>query len=66
MRINVSEAYREEFEVFITKYQKFCDSVIVLVVDNIPVDELITYCRHRQPDVMLSLTDTASSSDIMK
>ena len=38
------------------------------MVDNVPVDELITYCRHtcRQPDVMLSLTDTASSSDIMK
>ena len=60
MRINVSEAYREEFEVFISKYQKFCDALIDLVVDNVPVDELKAYCRcnHHQ--------GTVSSRDIMR
>ena len=66
MRINVSEAYREEFEVFISKYQKFCDRVIDLVVDNVLIDELNTYCIRYHPDVMRRLTGTASSSDIMR
>ena len=66
MRINVSEAYREEFEVFISKYQKLCDRMIDLVVDNVPIDELNTYCRRKHPDVMLRLTGTVSSSDIMR
>ena len=66
MRINVSEAYREEFEVFISKYLKFCDRVINLVVDKVSVDKLITHCIRKHPDVMLRLTDTASSSDIMR
>ena len=39
MRINVSEAYREEFEVFISQYQQFCDRVIDLVFDDAPTDE---------------------------
>ena len=66
MRINVSEAYREEFEVFISKYQKLCDRIIDLVVDNVPIDKLNTYCICKHPDVMRRLTGTASSSDIMR
>ena len=66
MRINVSEAYREEFEVFISQYQQFCDRVIDLVFDDAPTDELNTYCIRKHPDVMLRLTDTVSSSDIMR
>ena len=66
MRINVSEAYREEFEVLISKYQKLCDRMIDLVVDNVPIDKLITYCRRNHPDVMSRLTGTVLSSDIMK
>ena len=64
MRINVSEAYREEFEVFISKYQQFCDRMI----DNALIYELNTcaYCGRRHPDVMRRLTDTVSSSDIMR
>ena len=64
MRINVSEAYREEFEVFISKYQQLCDALTNLVVDNVPIDELNTYCRRKHPDVMRRLT--VSSSDIMR
>ena len=66
MRINVSEAYREEFEVFISKYQKLCDRVIDLMVKTVSIDELNTYYRRRHPDVMRRLTDTVSSSDIMR
>ena len=66
MRIIVSEAYREEFEVLISKYHKFCDALIDLVVDNLPIEKLLTYCRRKQPDVMPSLTGTVSSSDVMK
>ena len=66
MRINVSEEYREEFEVFISDYQQLCDGIIDLVVDIVPVDELITYCRRRHPDVTWRLTGTISSSDIMR
>ena len=66
MRINVSEAYREEFEVLVSKYQQFCDRVIDLVVDNVPTDELNTYCIRKHPDVMVKLTDTVSSSDTMR
>ena len=66
MRINVSEAYREEFEVLISKYQQLCDRVIDLVVDNVPIEKLNTYCTCNHPDVMRRLTDTASSSDIMR
>ena len=66
MRINVSEAYREEFEVFISKYQQLCDRVIDLVVENVPIEKLKTYCRRKHPGVMLRLTDTVSSSDIMR
>ena len=66
MRINVSEAYREEFEVFISKYQKLCDRVIDLVVDNVPIDKLSAYCRRNHPDVTPWLTGTVLSSDIMK
>ena len=66
MRINISEAYREEFEVFISKYQKLCDRIIDLVVDNVPIDELNAYCRRRYPDVMLRLTGAVSSSYIMR
>ena len=66
MRINVSEAYREEFEVFINKYRKFCDRMIDLVVDNVPIDKLKTYCSRNHPDVMRRLTDTVSSSDITR
>ena len=65
MRINVSEAYREEFEVFISKYHKFFTGIIDLVVDNVPIVELKTYCRYNHPDVMWKLTDTLSASDIM-
>ena len=64
MRINVSEAYREEFEVFISKYQQLCDALTNLVVDSVPIDELNTYCRRKHPDVMRRLT--VSSSDIMR
>ena len=66
MRINVSEAYREEFEVFISEYQKFCDRMIELVVDKVSVEKLNTYCTCKHPGVMRRLTDTASSSDIMR
>ena len=66
MRINISEAYREEFEVFISKYRKLCDGLIVLVVKTVQIEKLITYCRHNHPDVMLRLTDTVSSRDIMR
>ena len=66
MRINVIEAYREEFEVFISEYQKLCNRLTDLVVDNVPFEKLKTYCSRRYPDVMPRLTDTASSSDIMK
>ena len=66
MRINVSEAYREEFEVFISKYQQFCDRMIDLVVDNVPVEMLITYCRRKHPGVMWKLTVTVSASEIMR
>ena len=66
MRINVSEAYREEFEVLISKYQQLCDRVIDLVFDSTSVEKLITYCRFKYPDVMSRLTDTVSSSDIMR
>ena len=66
MRINVSEAYREEFEVFISEYQKFCDRMIDLVVKTVSIGKLNTYCRHNHPDVMWKLTDTVPSSDIMR
>ena len=66
MRINVSEADREEFEEFISEYRKLCNRLIDLVVGNAPVDELNTYCIRKHPDVMASLTDTVSSSDIMR
>ena len=66
MRINVSEAYREEFEEFISKYQQLCDALTDLVIENVPIDELKAYCRCNHSDVMWRLTDTASSSDIMK
>ena len=66
MRINVSEAYREEFGVFISKYQKLCDRIIDLVVDEVSVEKLNTYCICKHPDVMRRLTDTVSSSDIMR
>ena len=66
MSINVSEEYREEFEVFISNYQKFCDRIIDLMVKTVPIDELKTYYRHRHPDVMRRLTDTVYSSDIMR
>ena len=66
MRINVSEAYREEFEVFISEYHKFCDALIDLVVGKAPIHELITYCSRKHPDVMPSLTVTVSASDIMR
>ena len=66
MRINVSEAYREEFEVFISEYQKFCNALIDLVAGNAPVEKLKAYCTCNHPDVMLRLTGTASSSDIMR
>ena len=60
------EAYREEFEVFISKYQMLCNRLFDLVVQTVPIDELKMYCRSRQPDVMLRLTDTVLSSDIMR
>ena len=66
MRINVSEAYREEFEVLISKYQKLCNRLIDLVVDNVPVEKLKTYCICYHPDVTRRLTDTVSSSGIMR
>ena len=66
MRINVSEAYREEFEVFISKYQQLCDRIIDLVVENVPIEKLKTYCRRKHPGVMLRLTGTVSSRDIMR
>ena len=66
MRINVSEAYREEFEVFITKYQQLCDRMIDFVADNVPVEKLNTYCIRNHQDVLRRLTDTVSSSDIMR
>ena len=66
MRINVSEAYREEFEVFISEYHKFCNALIYLVAGNAPIEKLKAYCTCNHPDVMLRLTDTVSSSDIMR
>ena len=66
MRINVSEAYREEFEIIISKYQQLCNRLIDLVVYNVPIDKLFTYGRRRQPDVMPILSVTVSSSDIMR
>ena len=66
MRINVSEAYREKFEVFISKYQKFCDIFIDLVVYNVPIEKLKEYCSFKHPDVMSRLTVTVSSSDIVR
>ena len=66
MRINVSEAYREEFEVFISKYRKFCDRINDPVVGNVPIEKLKAYCIRNHPGVMSSLTDTVSSSDIMR
>ena len=66
MRINVSEAYKEEFEVFISEYQKLCDRLIDLVVDNVSFDELKTYCSRWYPDVMRRLTGTVRSRDIMR
>ena len=64
MRINVRKVYRGKFEVFISEYQEFCDRIIDLVVDNVPIDELDTYCRrnyYQDEDVTLSLTCTVSS-----
>ena len=66
MRINVSEAYREGFEVFISKYQQLCDRIMDLVVDNVPTEKLNTYCIRKHPDIMWRLTDTVSSNDIMR
>ena len=66
MRINVSEAYREEFEVFISKYLKLCSRLTDLVVEDVPIDKLNTYCTCNHPDVMRRLTGTVSSSDIMR
>ena len=66
MRINISESYREKFEEFISEYQKYCDRIIDLVVDNVPTEKLNTYCRRYHPDVMSRLTDTVSSCDIMR
>ena len=66
MRINVSEAYREEFEVFISEYLKLCNSIIDLVVHNVSFEKLNTYCRRNHPDVMWRLTDTVPSRDIMR
>ena len=66
MIINVSEAYREEFEVFISKYQQLCDRIMDLVVDNVPIEKLNTYCIRKHPDLMRRLTDTVSSNDIMR
>ena len=66
MRINVSEAYREEFEVFISEYRKLCNRIIDLAVDNVPFDGLNIYCNRNYPDVMSRLTGTVSSSDIMR
>ena len=66
MRINVSKEYREEFEVFISEYRKFCDGIIDLVVNNVPIEKLITCCWRIHRNVMQSLTDTISSRDIMR
>ena len=66
MSINVSEEYREEFEVFISNYRKFCDRIIDLMVKTVPIDELKTYYRRRHPDVMRRLADTVSSGDIIR
>ena len=66
MRINIREAYREEFEVFISKYQKLCDRLIDLVVKNVPIDKLFAYCRRNHPDVTPWLTGAVLSRDIMK
>ena len=66
MRINISEEYREEFEVFISNYQKFCDRIIDLMVKTVPIDELKTYYRRRHPDVMRRLADTVSSGGIIR
>ena len=66
MRINVSEAYREEFEVFISKYQKLCNRIFDLVVKTVPINKLFTYCRRNHPDVTPWLTGAVLSKDIMK
>ena len=66
MSINISEAYREEFEVLISKYHKLCDRLIDLVVDNVPIEKLKTYCRRNHPDVTPWLTGAVLSRDIMK
>ena len=66
MIINVSEEYREEFEVFISEYHKFCDALIDLVVGNAPIEKLKAYCIRNHPDVMRRLTGAVSSSDIMR
>ena len=66
MIINVNESYREEFEVFISEYHKFCNALIDLVAGNGPIEKLKTYCTCNHPDVMLMLTVTVSSSDIMR
>ena len=65
MRINISEAYRVEFEVLISKYQKLCVRVIDLVHKTISSGPLKTYSRHNHPDVMRRLTGAVLSSDIM-
>ena len=35
------------------------------MVETVSIDELITYCRHKHPDVLRRLTDPVSSSDTM-
>ena len=66
MRINISEAYREEFEVLISKYLKLCSRLTDLVVETVPIDELFAYCRRNHPDILPELTDTVPSSDIIR
>ena len=66
MRIHVSEAYREEFEEFISKYQKLCNTIIDQVVTNVSVEKLNTYFIRKHPDVMPRLTGSVSSRDIMR
>ena len=66
MRINVSEEYREEFEAFISEYQQLCDEIIDLVINNVPIETLKEYCRHKHQDIMWRLTDAVSLSDIMR
>ena len=66
MRINVIEAYREEFEVFISKYQKLCNRIFDLVVKTVPINKLFAYCRRKHPDVAPWLTGAVLSRDIVK